>query len=251
MPRTRLRRSPAARLASSCARSMMDWAAPGSDRSRARARPRSSARFTSCGWSPSCRSRSIRLRSASAEATASERAWLSRATSVDSWLAWLGPSSHRPSAASASGTPRTTAGQASSPATPVSTSAAVSAGVRLTGPSAQPSRYYRAGRLGGEHEADDGRPPPRDRAEGERAGHEQPQRLVGGKPPQPPGPRPCQPAGVEARTRLGPGQRRRFDLDPGRATDPAAGPPGPAAPRTTGRRPGPWCQGQGSRRWRA
>lgn len=60
---------------------------------------------------------------------------------MDSWLAWLGPSSHRPSAASASGTARTTAGQASSPAIPVSTSVATLAGVRLTGPSAQPIRY--------------------------------------------------------------------------------------------------------------
>ena len=60
---------------------------------------------------------------------------------MDSWLARLGPSSHRPSAASASGTARTTAGQASSAAIPVSTSTAVSVGVRLTGPSGQPIRY--------------------------------------------------------------------------------------------------------------
>ena len=72
-PRMTLRSSMSASLASSCASSTSAAGASGSWSSWRRARPRFIASETSCCWAPSCRSRSMRRRSASAASTTAAR----------------------------------------------------------------------------------------------------------------------------------------------------------------------------------
>ena len=96
------------------------------------ANPRLRARLTSWGWNPSCRSRSMRRRSASAAVTACARVSESRSTSRDSSPV-LGASSQsesgRASAVSRADAARGSAGHNSTPATPITARAIASARV--------------------------------------------------------------------------------------------------------------------------
>src|SRR5215469_7756033 len=112
-PRTRFRSSTRASLSSAWAWSTIALAASGSSANLALARPRSMARATRRCWAPSCRSRSIRRRSASAESTT--RARLSSSSPILALRsARGGPRRRRATAASASARPLVSCGAASS-----------------------------------------------------------------------------------------------------------------------------------------
>src|SRR5215469_14653096 len=126
-PRTRFRSSTRASLASAWAWSTIALAASGSSANLALARPRSMARATRRCWAPSCRSRSIRRRSASAESTT--RARLSSSSPILALRSALrgGPSSRRATVTSLIARTRVSCGAASSRIRPPAARAAASA----------------------------------------------------------------------------------------------------------------------------
>ena len=101
-------------MASSCASAIAWRTGSGALAKRSLAMPRFMARETSRCCAPSCRSRSIRRRSASAAATRSARLRASDSTRSASSSRRLGPSSARASASSARVTSRASHGAASS-----------------------------------------------------------------------------------------------------------------------------------------
>ena len=132
-PRTRFRNSDSAALASACAWSTRTLAASTSSPNFAWARPSSIASATSRCCAPSCRSRSIRRRSASAAPTTRSRLTSSSVTRAARFSG--GASSHRANAVSALARPRVTDGAASSSSSPAMAEATRSAGPVSTVPS--------------------------------------------------------------------------------------------------------------------
>src|SRR5690349_6947986 len=126
-PRMNSRSSVRASTASSCAAAMAWRTGSGSDSNRSRAMPRFMASDTSRCCAPSCRSRSIRRRSASAAATRSARLRASDSTRWARLSRRPGPSSARARPSSAlvtrAASPGTTGNRGTStmPATPVTT----------------------------------------------------------------------------------------------------------------------------------